>query len=70
MARCSCRHHNAPRWNLIHLARLAELTLSGDKTGEVVLELLRSRPAPVLPASLRVLRQDDVEDIKCLRRNK
>ena len=61
-----CRHINGPRWSLARLVRLAELTLSGDETGEVMLELMRSRPAAVLPTSLRVLRQDNVEDIKCL----
>ncbi len=61
-----CRHVNPPSWTFLHLTRLTELTLSGDETGEVMLELMRSRPAPVLPISLSVLRQDNVEDIKCL----
>ena len=53
-----------------HLTRLTELTLSGDEDGEVMVDLMRSRPAPVLPASLRVLRQDNVEDINTLPQNK
>ncbi len=59
-----CRQLKPPRLSLVHLIRLAELTLSGDESSEVMLELLRSRPAPVLPGSLRVLRLD-VEDISC-----
>ena len=53
-----CRHIDAPRWTLVHLTRLAVLTLSGDDPEEVMLELLRSRPAPVLATSLRALRLD------------
>ena len=65
-----CRHVNPPSWSLRHLTRLTELTLSGDEDGEVMVDLMRSRPAPVLPASLRVLRQDNVEDINTLPQNK
>ena len=47
----------------MHLTRLTELRLSGDAAGAVMLELLRSGPAPILPASLRVLCLDSPEDI-------
>ncbi len=60
-----CRQLDPPSWRMLHLTRLQELTLSEDGAGDAMCDLLESS-APVLPAGLRILRQDGGDVIECL----
>jgi len=53
----------APKWTVAHLTQLTDLSLRGESARRVMGELLSSPAAPVLPASLRTLRQDSRETI-------
>jgi len=53
----SCRHPDPfPEWSVAHVTRLTVLSLCGQAAREAMSTLLRSRAAPVLPASLLELR--------------
>ena len=54
-----------PAWSLAHLVHLEDFTLCDDWGEEVMSQLLQYSAVPVLPASLRTLRQDNLETIGC-----
>jgi len=62
-----CRHiERSPLWTLAQLTQLEELTLSGDDAHRIMRRLMLSSAVPVLPALLKKLLQDILEEIVCL----
>jgi len=53
-----------PVWSLTHLVHLSDLTICGSRVNEVMSQLLQSSAAPVLPASLQMLRLDSLEALR------